>query len=56
MTLVAFDMDRTLLNAQSQISPYTQETLRMMRREGIDYTIATGRTLQAAPQPLADNR
>ena len=55
MTLVVFDMDRTLLNAQSQISAYTQDTLRMMRREGIDYTIATGRTLQAALQPLDDN-
>ena len=55
MTLVVFDMDRTLLNAQSQISAYTRDTLRMMRREGIDYTIATGRTLQAALQPLDDH-
>jgi len=51
MTLVVFDMDRTLLNAQSQISGYTQETLRLMRQADIDYTIATGRTLQAALQP-----
>ena len=42
MTLVVFDMDRTLLNAQSQISGYTQETLRLMRQADIDYTIATG--------------
>ena len=55
MTLVVFDMDRTLLNAQSQISDYTQETLRLMRQADIDYTIATGRTLQAALQPLDDN-
>ena len=55
MTLVVFDMDRTLLNAQSQISGYTQETLRLMRQADIDYTIATGRTLQAALQPLDDN-
>ena len=55
MTLVVFDMDRTLLNAQSQISRYTQETLRLMRQAEIDYTIATGRTLQAALQPLDDN-
>ena len=27
MTLVVFDMDRTLLNAQSQISAYTHKTL-----------------------------
>lgn len=55
MTLVVFDMDRTLLNAQSQISVYTQETLRLMRQANIDYTVATGRTLQAALQPLADH-
>ena len=55
MTLVVFDMDRTLLNAQSQISAYTQETLRLMRQADIDYTIATGRTLQAALQPLDNN-
>ena len=55
MTLVVFDMDRTLLNAQSKISSYTGETLGLMRDKGIDYTIATGRTLQAALQPLDNN-
>lgn len=55
MTLVVFDMDRTLLNAQSQISVYTQETLGLMRQANIDYTVATGRTLQAALQPLANH-
>lgn len=55
MTLVVFDMDRTLLDAQSQISVYTQETLALLRQADIDYTIATGRTLQAALQPLDDN-
>lgn len=50
--LVVFDMDGTLLNAQSAISEYTADTLRLMRERDIAYTIATGRTLQAAQSPL----
>ncbi|MEC8633297.1 MAG: HAD family hydrolase [Pseudomonadota bacterium] len=55
MTLVVFDMDGTLLDAQSKISPFTSETLSLMRQNGIAYTVATGRTLQAALSPLADD-
>lgn len=55
MTLVVFDMDGTLLDAQSKISPFTSETLSLMRQHGIAYTVATGRTLQAALSPLADD-
>lgn len=55
MTLVVFDMDGTLLDAQSKISPFTSETLSLMRQSGIAYTVATGRTLQAALSPLADD-
>ena len=50
--LVVFDMDGTLLDSQSQISPYTAETLRLMTERGINYTVATGRTLQAAQAPI----
>jgi len=53
--LVVFDMDRTLLNARSEITPYTAETLRRMSSAGIAYTVATGRTLQAARGPIADH-
>ena len=56
MTLVVFDMDGTLLDAQSKISPFTSETLTLMRKSEIAYTVATGRTLQAALSPLADGR
>ena len=52
MTLVVFDMDGTLLDAQSKISPFTSDTLSLMRESGIAYTVATGRTLQAALSPL----
>jgi Cof subfamily protein (haloacid dehalogenase superfamily) len=50
--LVVFDMDGTLLGADSKISDYTADTLRLMRERNIPYTIATGRTLQAAHAPL----
>lgn len=52
MKLIVFDMDGTLLNAQSQLSPYTAETLQLMQQQGIAYTVATGRTLQAARGPI----
>ena len=55
MTLVVFDLDGTLLNKQSAISAYTADTLAMMRSRGIPYTVATGRTLQAAAAPLKDH-
>ena len=52
MTLVVFDMDGTLLNAGSEVTPFTAETLSLLRQSGIAYTVATGRTLQAAMGPL----
>lgn len=55
MTLVVFDMDGTLLNKQSRISSFTADTLAMMRARNIRYTVATGRTLQAAMGPLEDH-
>jgi len=54
--LIVFDMDGTLLNARSQISPFTAETLQLMTRDAIPYTIATGRTLQAALGPIRQHR
>lgn len=55
MTLVVFDLDGTLLNAESRISPFTAETLALLTRAGIAYTVATGRTLQAAAGPIRDH-
>ena len=52
MTLVVFDMDGTLLNAKSELTVFTGETLALMRAAGIPYTVATGRTLQAALGPI----
>ena len=48
MELVVFDLDGTLLNRESAISDYTSETLQLLTRRGIAYTVATGRTLHGA--------
>ena len=48
MELIVFDLDGTLLNADSVVSAHTAETLRQLRERGIAYTVATGRTLHGA--------
>jgi len=52
MDLVVFDLDGTLLNAASKLSPYTHETLLRLAEKGILYTVATGRTLHASLEIL----
>ena len=48
MELIVFDLDGTLLNRNSTISNFTSETLKLLSKRGIAYTIATGRTLHGA--------
>jgi Cof subfamily protein (haloacid dehalogenase superfamily) len=48
MELIVFDLDGTLLNQQSAISDYTSETLKLLSKREIAYTVATGRTLHGA--------
>lgn len=48
MELLVFDLDGTLLDSGSRISPYTRDTLRLLAQQGVAYTVATGRTLHAA--------
>ena len=48
MDLLVFDLDGTLLNRASRISPFTRETLRRLNERGIAYTVATGRALHGA--------
>lgn len=50
--LVVFDLDGTLLNADSEISGFTQETLAALRARGIPYTVATGRARHGAADLL----
>lgn len=53
MDLIFFDLDGTLLNNVSKISPFTKDTLSLLRQKNIAYTVATGRTLLSA-QPIVD--
>ncbi|MEE4279008.1 MAG: HAD family hydrolase [Halieaceae bacterium] len=48
MELVVFDLDGTLLDRSSAISPFTRDTLRRLQDRGIAYTVATGRALHGA--------
>ena len=52
MELIVFDLDGTLLNRHSQISDFTRDTLQLLQKRGIAYTVATGRTLHAAQDLL----
>ena len=45
MNLIFFDLDGTLLNSESEISRFTKETLAKLRKNGIAYSAATGRTM-----------
>jgi hypothetical protein len=52
MNLIFFDLDGTLLNAASEISPFTKETLTLLSEKNIAYTLATGRTMLSAKSIL----
>jgi Cof subfamily protein (haloacid dehalogenase superfamily) len=48
MQLICFDLDGTLLNNASEISPFTKATLNLLNKNNIAYTVATGRTMLSA--------
>lgn len=48
MHLIFFDLDGTLLNDASTISPFTEQTLQLLKLNNIAYTVATGRTMLSA--------
>ncbi len=52
MDLIVFDLDGTLLNANSEISGYTRNTLERLSQKGIAYTVATGRALHGSRKVL----
>jgi hypothetical protein len=52
MELVVFDLDGTLLNRDSALSPLTVDTLRRLSERGIAYTVATGRMLHGSREIL----
>ena len=47
------DLDGTLLNSSSKLSEYTTNTLNNMFAKGIDFSVATGRTTDAAEKIMA---
>jgi Cof subfamily protein (haloacid dehalogenase superfamily) len=53
MHLIFFDLDGTLLNDASEISPFTKDTLLLLSEKNIAYTVATGRTMLSA-QSIVD--
>ena len=53
-TLYISDLDNTLLNSDSVLSDYTKNTLNELISKGIDFTVATGRTTDAAQQIMSD--
>jgi Cof subfamily protein (haloacid dehalogenase superfamily) len=52
MDLIFFDLDGTLLNDASEISPFTKDTLLLLSEKNIAYTVATGRTMLSAQRIL----
>ena len=52
MNLIFFDLDGTLLNSASEISPFTKETLALLDGKNIAYTVATGRSMLSAKSIL----
>ena len=56
MELIVFDLDGTLLDRNSTISDYTSETLKLLSKREIAYTVATGRTLHGARAILQGHR
>ncbi len=56
MELIVFDLDGTLLNRDSAISDYTSETLKLLAKHDIAYTVATGRTFHGARAILEGHR
>jgi Cof subfamily protein (haloacid dehalogenase superfamily) len=54
MELLVFDLDGTLLNAEQQITEYTRDTLKLLQKRNIAYTVATGRTIHASRRVMQD--
>ena len=48
MKLIVSDLDGTLLNEHSQISDKTREVIRKLNEKGVDFAIATGRSIGSA--------
>jgi Cof subfamily protein (haloacid dehalogenase superfamily) len=54
--LVATDLDGTLLDGNSELSPKTLEVLKRADEAGIIFVAATGRPYEALPEPVRESR
>lgn len=52
--LIAMDIDGTLLNGQGRISDRTKQAINALRRQGVEFTLCTGRNLPLA-RPFAES-
>ncbi len=55
MDLIFFDLDGTLLNKASKLSPFTKDTLNLLKEKRIAHTVATGRTMASAKMVIAQH-
>lgn len=55
MDFIFFDLDGTLLNRQSELSTFTRDTLLLLDKHDIAYSVATGRTFASATQILGNH-
>lgn len=53
MELYISDLDGTLLNKNAEVSEYTKDTINSLIAEGLNFTIATARTLASAGKILS---
>lgn len=54
ITLVATDLDGTLLNSDKKVSDFTKETIRKLKRHGILFGIASGRPVESGIELCKD--
>lgn len=52
---MVFDLDRTLLNKDAELTPFTLQTLSELDKRGIHYTLATGRSFLSAARIIKDH-
>ena len=52
--MIMCDIDGTLINDQKQLSDYTRETLKQLKKTSVLFGICTGRSLEAITRLIKD--
>lgn len=50
--VIAFDLDGTLLNKESDLSSYTKQVLALLYEKGVTLVVASGRSFQSLPEVI----